>query len=171
MADDRSAAGQRAATAAVGFAESSNTHLTGSFGGAEWHNTPMKLLIAVGETPSTTQPPAAIAALLAAATEIQVLSPSLVGPLSWLTGGVDRARLDADDRLNEMLGRLEGLEADAAGTRGDELAGTALSDVLDRFAADHVMLIASSSDRLWQRRKVLDRLLQERGLTVTIALV
>jgi len=70
-----------------------------------------------------------------------------------------------------MLGRLDDSGIAAEGTRGDELAGTALGEALDRFDAEHVILIAATTDKLWQRRQVLDRLLQERGLSVTIALV
>ena len=48
----------------------------------------MKLMIAVGVTPDGEMPPG-IGALVAAATDILVMSPSIVGPLRWLAGGVD----------------------------------------------------------------------------------
>lgn len=131
----------------------------------------MRLLIAIAETPTAEQPPPAVAALIGEATEIRVLSPSLVGPLHWLTGDIDKARRIADDRLAEMLGRLEDADAPVTGIRGDELAGTALAEGLQGFDADHVLLIAASSDRLWRRQKVLQRLLDQYGLSVTIVLV
>jgi hypothetical protein len=131
----------------------------------------VKLLIAVGETPGEERRPEAVAALIAAATEIRVLSPSLVGPLHWLAGDIDKAHRVAEDRLTEMLGRLEGADATVSGVLGDELAGTALADGLRGFDADHVLLVAASSDRFWRRRKVLERLLDEYGVSVTIVLV
>ena len=131
----------------------------------------MKLLIAVGEVPKVETPPPAIAAIVGAATEIRVLSPSLVGPLHWLTGDIDKARLVANDRLTEMLKRLEAADAPVSGIRGDELAGTALAEAFGDFDADHVVLVAASGDTLWRRRRVLERLLDEYGVSVTIALV
>jgi hypothetical protein len=131
----------------------------------------MRLLIAVGESPKEDTPPPAVAALLAAATEIRVLSPSLVGPLHWLTGDVDKAQRVAEDRLTQMLGRLEAADASVTSVRGDELTGTALADALRGFPADHALLIAASGDTLWRRRRVLERLLDEYHLSVTIVLV
>ena len=101
----------------------------------------MRLLIAVGETPAEDTPPPAVAALLAVATEIRVMSPSLVGPLQWLDGDVDEARRIADDRLTDMLGRLGPADASVTGVRGDELAGTALAGALRDFEADHATAI------------------------------
>lgn len=131
----------------------------------------MRLLIAVGETPAEDTPPPAVAALLAVATEIRVMSPSLVGPLQWLAGDVDKARRIADDRPTDMLGRLGPADASVTGVRGDELAGTALADTLRDFEADHAMLLAAPDDTLWHRRRVLERLLDDYGLSVTIVLV
>jgi hypothetical protein len=131
----------------------------------------MKLLIAVAETPKEQTPPQAVSAILEAATEIRVLSPSIVGPLRWLAGAVDKAQRIAEDRLTEMLGRLEDTDAIVSGARGDELVGTAIADAMRGFDADHVLLIAAAGDTQWRRRHVLERLLDEYGLSVTVVLV
>lgn len=132
----------------------------------------MKLLIAVGEVPSNETPPPPIAALLAAATEIRILSPSQAGPLQWLTGDIDKAQRVANDRLTEMLCRLDAAaDVPVSGLRGDELAATALAEALGDFDADHVVLVAARGDSLWRRRRLLDRLLDDYGLSVTIELV
>lgn len=130
----------------------------------------MKLLIAVGATPKTEEGPAAVKALLAAASEIRVMSPSVVGTFQWLSGDVDEARRIADDRLTEMLGRLEP-SSTTTGSVGDELAENAFADIFRTFQADHVLLIAASTARLWQQRKVLDNLLESHGVSVTLVLV
>lgn len=67
----------------------------------------MKLLIFVGEAPTATTPPPAVTALLDAATEVYVVAPSIVGPIDWLTGHIDDARSEADDRLSALWGRPE----------------------------------------------------------------
>ena len=48
------------------------------------------------------------------------MSPSLVSPIEWLTGGVDSARASADQRLGVVLDQLAGLGVAASGTRGDD---------------------------------------------------
>lgn len=129
----------------------------------------MKLLILAGDEPSAETPPAAVAALLDAASEVHVVAPSIVGPLHWLTGAIDDARHDADDRLTALLGHPDMPEG-TSGTVGDELAGTSIADALRAFDADHVLVIAASGDGLWRKRRVVERLLDDHGLTVTIAL-
>ncbi len=88
------------------------------------------------------------------------MSPSLVSPIEWLTGGVDSARASADQRLGVVLDQLAGLGVAASGTRGDELGPTAIDDALREFDADHVIIsLPSVRKEASQRNKVIDHLL------------
>jgi hypothetical protein len=84
---------------------------------------------------------------------------------------VDKAQRIAEDRLTEMLGRLEEADAPVSGVRGDELVGTAIVDALRGFNADHTLLVATAGDTQWRRRRVLERLVDGYGLSVTVVLV
>ena len=97
------------------------------------------------------------------------MSPSLVGPIQWLTGGVDAARQSADQRLKVVLEQLAGQGVAASGTRGDELGPTAFDDALGQFGADHIIIsLPSQKKEAWQRDKVIDHLLQRHRVPVTI---
>lgn len=130
----------------------------------------MRLLIAVGKAASDAMEiPTGVSTLVNAASEILVLSPSLVGPLAWLTGEVDEARRTADHRLEEALSQLESTDASVAGMRGDELLRGAFDRAFRDFAADHVLIaVAASNRRIWQRQDVLTHLLDHYGVPVTI---
>jgi hypothetical protein len=129
----------------------------------------MKLLIAVGETPKSDVPPPGVAAIIEAATEIQVTSPAMVGPLKWLAGETDKARRVANDRLGEMLRRIDDTDAEVSvADLGHEPPSIALAEALGDFDADHVLIVADSGDTRWRRRRVLDELLDREGLVFTV---
>jgi hypothetical protein len=77
----------------------------------------VKLIVAAGAAVADVDDlPAGVQTLVDAAAEILVMSPSLVGPVSWLTGDVDRARHLAESRLEAVLDQLEG-------HRGEDVRG------------------------------------------------
>lgn len=101
----------------------------------------MKVLIAAAAAVEhVDQIPIGVRHLIAAATEIRVMSPSLVGPLRWLAGDVDEARYSSQHRLDVVVGQLADAGRDVTGERGDELGPTALDDALRQFEADHVIV-------------------------------
>jgi hypothetical protein len=127
----------------------------------------MKLLVVTGETPDR-EAPAGIEALLASATDILVISPSLVSPLRWLTGDIDEARRVADERLSNVLGLLEGTEADVKGQRGEELLRTAFDSAIASFQPDHLIVVVPEGDSLWRRHHVLDYVVDHYRLPLTV---
>lgn len=131
----------------------------------------MKLLIVVAETLRSDVPPPGVAPLIQAASEIKVLSPSVVGKLAWLTGDIDEGRRVANARLTEMLGRVADETPDVPVTdqMGDELVGTAVAEAFDDFDADHVLLVVAPGDAQWRRRRVVERFLDEYQVPVTLA--
>ena len=133
----------------------------------------MKLLIATAAAVQReAQIPVGVRHLIEAASEVRVMSPSLVSPIEWLTGGVDSARASADQRLGVVLDQLAGLGVAASGTRGDELGPTAIDDALREFDADHVIIsLPSARKEASQRNKVIDHLLDQRGVPITVFIV
>src|SRR3954452_24134654 len=59
--------------------------------------------------------PPVVRAIIDAATEGKVLTPTLPGRLSWLADDVDRFRHYADERLDTVLTYMHAIGADAAG--------------------------------------------------------
>jgi hypothetical protein len=129
----------------------------------------MRLLIVAGQTLADGQPaPAGPATLVAAASEILVISPSLVGPLHWLTGDVDHARYEANDRLAAAVHRLENAGTPVEGQQVDELLPAAFDDAIRTFHPDHIIIVAKKDDHRWERHNILARLLDNYELAVTI---
>ena len=130
----------------------------------------MRLLIAVGAVPSGEDAlPVGIAALVDAASEILVMSPSLPDRLDFLTNDTAQARQLADERLAEVLGKLGETGISAAGTRGDEGPLTAFADAIRQFGPDHLVIALRPDDRRgWQEKHLIDRLLSRFGLPMTV---
>jgi hypothetical protein len=131
----------------------------------------MRLLIAAGaDAPKSVEVPRGISILVGNASEVVVMSPSLVGRLDWLTGDVDEARQIADDRLQTAVELLaSSIDAPVEGVRGDEVLTTALDDALRDFPADHLLVVVSAANqKVWERQGVLDHVLEHHRLPVTI---
>lgn len=98
------------------------------------------------------------------------MSPNLIGPIQWLTGGVDDARQDAEHRLGVILDQLAAEGKEASGSRGDELAPTALDDALRQFPADYVIVgLRSSQKEPRQRHRAIEHLL-DRHATIPLTI-
>jgi hypothetical protein len=128
----------------------------------------MRILIGAGDALSDTTLPPGVDSLLRSATDIRVLSPTLVGRVQWLTGDIDHGRRVADDRLIEVLGSLCERGIHATGGRGDELPRTAFADAVRRFGPDHILLGLSGREHAtWQRHNLVDHLINDHRLPVT----
>jgi hypothetical protein len=78
---------------------------------------PKRLLIAAGQTASTTEDlPFGVRELIDAADEILVITPALPTRFEWLSSATDKAREQADERLVEVLGQLEELGSPSSGS-------------------------------------------------------
>lgn len=129
----------------------------------------MKVLIAAGDTASdATGVPASVRQLVDSASEVFVLSPTLVTPLEWLYGDIDRARRVADDRLEVVLGQLESAGVQASGVVGDETPPDSFEDAIRRFNPDHVVIAARANYNRRVVRSLVDLLLQRFRLPVTV---
>lgn len=114
--------------------------------------------------------PDGIRQLVDTATEVVVTSPSVVGPLHWLTGDVDRARQLANDRLATALDQLGSTGASVVGgAQGDELLRSGFDEVMTDFRADHIVIVVPAhSQRIWRRQGVLEHFLDTFQVPVTV---
>src|SRR3954453_20722506 len=84
--------------------------------------------------------PPAVRAIIDAATEVYVLTPSLPGRLAWLADEVDRFRRHAHARFDTPLNPFRSRGADAGGAppRGSVL--TVIADAVTAFEPDHILI-------------------------------
>ena len=128
-----------------------------------------RLLIAVGEpVASPDQLPFGIRALVDAADEILVITPALPTRLDWLASATDRAREQADERLQTVLGQLADLGSEAAGAVGADDPLVAFEDAIRQFAPDHLLIaLRAGEESGWQERGLLDQLQKRFELPLT----
>src|SRR6476660_4743356 len=128
----------------------------------------LKLLIATGAVAvNPADLPAGVRLLLDAAEEILVVAPSLPTRIDWITSDTDRARVQADQRLQAVLGQLGELGVEAEGAVGSDEPLEALEDAIRSFEPDH-LLIAIRAKEGWQERTLLDNIQQSFGLPMTV---
>src|SRR3954454_12845493 len=97
--------------------------------------------------------PPVVRAIIDAATEVNILTPTLPGRLAWLADDVDRFRHYADERLDTVLSQMHAIGVDAGGAarRGSVL--TVIADAVTAFAPDHILIALHVSERAnWQER-------------------
>jgi hypothetical protein len=113
--------------------------------------------------------PPSVRQLIDAAAEVFVVTPTLPSRLQWLTSDIDRARHEADERLDTILGQLRGAEVAANGSVGDETPMTAVEDHVRSFAPDHLLVALRSPEHAqWQERGLTDLIVRSFDLPVTV---
>jgi hypothetical protein len=134
---------------------------------------PTRLLIAAGEAAHSADAlPYGVRELIDAADEVLVMTPALPTRFEWLASATDKAREQADDRLQTVLGQIEELETDASGMVGADDPLLAFEDALAAFHADHILVGLRAPDRAdWQERGLLDQLVRQFGIPVTVFLL
>jgi hypothetical protein len=112
--------------------------------------------------------PARVRAVLESASEVYVLTPTLPGRLAWLADDVDRFRHVADKRLDTVLGHLRSINDHVS---GDALRGsvmTVITDAVETFKPDHIMLALRSSEHAnWQEHGLVEHVQERFGLPLT----
>jgi nucleotide-binding universal stress UspA family protein len=126
------------------------------------------LLVADAAVADVDELPPAARAVIDAATEVYVLTPTLPGRLAWLTDDVDRFRHVADERLDTVLGHMRSIGADASGLAGRGSVLTVIADAVAAFTPDHVLLALRSPEHAnWQERRLVEHIEERFGLPVT----
>jgi hypothetical protein len=112
-------------------------------------------------------PPAARAVIDAAA-EVYVLTPTLPGRLAWLTDDVDRCRHVADERLNTVLSHMHSMGARASGVGGRGSVLAVIADAVADFKPDHILLALRTSEHAnWQEHRLAEHIKARFGLPLT----
>jgi hypothetical protein len=129
-----------------------------------------RLLVATGAAVARVEDiPSSVRALLDAASEILVITPILPSRLQWWVSDTDRARHQADERLNVVLGQMGEMGLPAAGRVGDETPLTAVDDAIRSFRPDHLLIaLRGPDDAGWQEEGLLDRVLEHFDLPITV---
>ena len=113
--------------------------------------------------------PPLVRGLLDAASDVLVLTPILPGGLQWLVSDTDRARHEADERLNVVLGYMEALGVPAEGRVGDETPLTAFDDAVREFRPDHILIALRAAEHAgWQERGLLNQVRARFRIPMTI---
>src|SRR5829696_213869 len=97
-----------------------------------------------------------VRAVIAAAANVYVVTPTLPGRLAWLADDVDRFRHIADERLDTVLGHMRSIDAHVSGAaiRGSVL--TVIADAVEELKPDHILIALRSSEHAnWQERKLI----------------
>src|SRR6185437_5415840 len=100
--------------------------------------------------------PPVVRAIIDAATEVNVLTPTLPGRLAWLADDVDRFRHCADERLDTVLDHMHTLGAHATGVAGRGSVLRVIADAVAEFGPDHILIALRSSEHAnWQERRLI----------------
>jgi hypothetical protein len=116
-----------------------------------------RLLVAVGQAAGTTEDlPFGVRELIDAADEILVITPALPTRFEWLSSATDKARMQADERLGQVLAQLEELGSSASGEIGADDPLLAFEDALRDFPADHILVSLRAEGAVWLAGAWLD---------------
>jgi hypothetical protein len=129
-----------------------------------------RLLVAAGESVSdSSRLPFGVRALLDAADEILVITPTLPSRFEWLASATDRAKEQADERLQTVLGQLTDLGSEAEGAVGADDPLLAFEDAIRQFEPTHLLVALRTGEGSgWQEQGLLDQLHERFGLPMTV---
>src|SRR3954447_430720 len=114
--------------------------------------------------------PPAVRAMIDAAAEVYVVTPTLPGRLAWLADDVDGFRHFADERLDTVLEHVRSIGADARGLAGRGSIPLVVADAVAEFKPNHVLVALRSPERgKGQGRRLRGESGERFGLRVTTA--
>ena len=126
------------------------------------------LVVADAAVAEVDELPPRVRAVLDAAAEVYVVTPSLPGRLAWLATQLNESRHVADERLDTVLGQMRSIGARASGMTGDDTLLTAFADAVAKFQPDHIVIALRSSDHAyWQEHGLIEHVKERFGLPLT----
>lgn len=128
-----------------------------------------RVLVLIGAAVSGHEVRDRLAAELADAAEVRVISPAFTETaIEHTMGDVDDARDAAQERLDRTLSELESLEAPVAGEVGDADPRLAIEDALQTFDATEIIVITHpDEDAAWLEKKAFGEAREGFELQVT----
>jgi hypothetical protein len=129
-----------------------------------------KLLVVAGEAAANVKElPFGVRELIDASEEILVITPTLPGRFEWLASATDRAREQADERLQAVLGQLEEVGTGAEGAVGSDDPLEAIADGVRAFGPDHPLIALRPGEKAgWQEKGLLDGIEERFALPLTV---
>jgi hypothetical protein len=129
-----------------------------------------RLLVAAGEAAANVKElPFGVRELIDASEEILVITPTLPGRFEWLSSATDRAREQADERLQTVLGHLEEVGTEAEGAVGSDDPLEAIADGVRTFGPDHLLIVLRAGENAgWQETGLLDAIEDRFALPMTV---
>jgi nucleotide-binding universal stress UspA family protein len=134
------------------------------------HGAPIQRLLFVADAAvaDVDELPRAVRAVIDAAANVYVVTPTLPGRLAWLADDIDRFRHLADERLDTVLGHMHSIDAHASGWAGRGSVLTPIADAVAQFRPDHILLALRSPEHAnWQERRLIEHLEERFGLPLT----
>ena len=129
---------------------------------------PRLLVISDAALAGADQLPHSVRALIDAAGELYVVTPSLPGRVSWIADEVDDPRHVAEDRLIAVLRNMRSIGARVSGRTGDDTALTAVGDAISEFQPDHILLALRSHEHAsWQEKGLIEEIRDRFNLPLT----
>jgi hypothetical protein len=129
---------------------------------------PRLLVVSDAAAANVDQLPRSVRALIDAAAELYVVTPSLPGRVAWLADDVNRSRHDAKERLDAVLGNMHSLGARASGTTGDDTTLTAVGDAVAEFQPDHILVALRGREHAnWQEKGLIEQIRERFSLPLT----
>jgi nucleotide-binding universal stress UspA family protein len=112
--------------------------------------------------------PPAVRAIIDAATEVYVLTPTLPGRLAWLADDVDQFRHRADERLDAVLSHMRSIRARASGAAARGPIMTVIADAVTEYEPDHILIALRDLEHAnWQERRLIEHIEKRIRLPVT----
>jgi len=112
--------------------------------------------------------PPVVRAIIDAATEVYVLTPTLPGRLARLADDVDRFRHHADERFDTVLSHMRAIGADAGGAAALGSVVTVIADAVTAFEPDYILIALHVSEHAnWQERRLIEHVENRFRLPVT----
>jgi hypothetical protein len=113
--------------------------------------------------------PPLVRRLLETASDVFVITPVLPGRVELWFSDVDRVRVQADERLDAVLGHMEQMDVSAGGRVGDEAPLLAFEEAVQDFRPDHILIALRGADHAgWQERGLVDRVRERFRLPITV---
>ena len=137
---------------------------------ASAHGAPIQRLLFVADAAvaDVDELPPAVRAVIDAAAEVYVVTPTLPGRLAWLADDVDRFRHLADERLDTVLGHMHSIDAHASGAASRGSVLTVIADAIAVFQPDHILIALRSPEHAnWQERRLIEHIEERFGLPLT----
>ncbi len=134
------------------------------------HGAPIQRLLFVADAAvaGVAELPRAVRAVIDAAAEVYVVTPTLPGRLAWLADDIDGFRHLADERLDTVLGHMHSIDAHASGWAGRGSVLTPIADAVALFRPDHILLALRSPEHAnWQERRLIEHIEERFGLPLT----